>query len=60
MMDYDFFEGAYYYSQHSPQGETISDDLSWLIYPIVIDLDPKEQVGNPVDVAIEAMIFPPP
>ena len=56
-MDCEFFEDTYYYTQPSPQGETISDDLSWLTHPTVIDLDPKEQVGTPTAVATEDMVL---
>ena len=45
-MDYDFFEQSYYYPQRDPQRETCSDDLSWLTYLVVIDMDLKEQVGK--------------
>ena len=43
-----------------------SDDLSWLIYPTtinldpIIDHDPTEQVANPTAVAIEDIVHPPP
>src|SRR5688572_17116711 len=30
-MDCDFFEDSFYYTQHSSQGESGSDDLSWLL-----------------------------
>ena len=55
-MDYDFFEQSYYYTQPGPQGETISDDLSWLICPIIIESDPKEQVGETTDVVSEVIV----
>ena len=58
-MDCEFFEQTYYYPQPNPQGETCSDDLSWLIYPVVIDQDPKEQVGKTIDVVAEGTISPP-
>ena len=50
-MDCDFFEHSYFYSQLRPQGETVCDDLSWLTYSVTDDLNPKEQVGNPTDIA---------
>ena len=46
-MDCEFFEDSYYFSQLSPPGESVGDDLSWLIYPI--RMDPPEQVGNTAD-----------
>ena len=57
-MDCDFFEQSYYYTQPSPQGETVNDDLSWLIYPVMIDQDPKEQVGETTDIVSEAIVSP--
>ena len=42
------------------RGEIISDELSWLMHPIVIEYEPKEQVDNPTDVASKAAISPPP
>ena len=42
------------------RGEIISDELSWLMHPIVIEYEPKEQVDNPTDVASKATISPPP
>ena len=55
-MDCDFFEQSYSYTQPSPQGETVSDDLSWLIYPAMIEHDPKEQVGETIDVDFEVIV----
>ena len=58
-MDCDFFEQSYYYSQPRPQGENVSsEDLSWLTHPIVIDPDPKEQVGKTTDVVTENIVSP--
>ena len=59
-MDCDFFKQTYYYNQPGPQGEISShDDLSWLIYPVVIDSpDPKEQVGETTNVVSENIISP--
>ena len=37
-MDCDFFKQSYYYTQPRPQGENTSDDLSWLLYPVVTDV----------------------
>ena len=54
----DFFEESYYYTQYGLQEETLSDDLSWLIYPVVIYPDPKEQVGETTDVGSEVIISP--
>ena len=66
-MDCDLFESSYYYPQLSPQGKTVSgDDLSWLIYPTIINLDPiidhdpTEQVGNPTVVVTEDIVHLPP
>ena len=53
-LDYEFFEQSYYYTQLSPQGKNMSDDLSWLTYPEMVDPDPTTQVGNTIDVAPEA------
>ena len=52
-MDCDFFEQSYYYTQPRSQGESVSEDLSWLIHPLVDSRDPKEQVGNTADIASE-------
>ena len=57
-MNCDFFEQSYYYTQAGPQGDTVSDDLSWLIHPIMIDSDPKEHVGETTDVASEVIVSP--
>ena len=56
-MDLDFFEQSYYYTQHDPQGESVNDDLSWLIHPVVIDQDLKEQVGETTDDLSEAILL---
>ena len=56
-MDCEFFEDIYYYTQLSPQGETVSDYLNWLTHPIVMDLDPKEEVGTPTVVGTEDMVL---
>ena len=32
--------------------------MSWLTRPITIDLDPKEQVGNPTDIVTEDIMLP--
>ena len=45
-MNCEFFDQSYYYQQPSPQGEIVSEDFRWLTHPIVIDMDPKEQVGE--------------
>ena len=59
-MDCDFFEQSYYYSQPRPQGENVSnEDLRWLTHPLVIDPDPKEQVGKIADVVTESIVSPP-
>lgn len=52
----DFFEQIYYYSQFSPQRERVSDDLSWLIYPFVSNPDPKEQVGETIEVVTKDIV----
>ena len=57
-MDCDFFEQSYYYTQPGPQGETVSDDLSWLIHPLMIDPDPKEQIGETTDVVSKVVVSP--
>lgn len=57
-LDCDFFEDSNYYSQLSLQGETKSEDLSWLIHPFAIDH--KEEVGKPTDVATDTLIPPSP
>ena len=38
----------------------MSEDLSWLIHPLVDSRDPKEQVGTTTDIAIENTISPSP
>lgn len=61
-LDCEFFEQSYYYTQLSPQGESLSDDLddlSWLTYPEVMNPDPTTQVSNTTDVAPEASVSPP-
>uniref|UniRef100_A0A803M5B1 Retrovirus-related Pol polyprotein from transposon TNT 1-94 n=1 Tax=Chenopodium quinoa TaxID=63459 RepID=A0A803M5B1_CHEQI len=57
-MDCDFFEHSYFYPQLSPQGETVVDDLSWLTYPVTMEEDPKEQVGQTTDVVPETIVSP--
>ena len=57
-MDCDFFEQSYYYTQPRPQGENTSDDLSWLLYPVTIDQEPKEQVGETTDVVTKNILSP--
>ena len=57
-MDCDFFEQSYYYPQPSPQGERVSDDLSWLICPVVINPEPKEQVNEITNVVPEDIVTP--
>lgn len=57
-LDCEFFEQSYYYTQLSPQGESLSDDLSWLTYPEVMNPDPITQVGNTTDVAPETSVSP--
>uniref|UniRef100_A0A803L9R4 GAG-pre-integrase domain-containing protein n=1 Tax=Chenopodium quinoa TaxID=63459 RepID=A0A803L9R4_CHEQI len=47
------------HSDLGPQGETTSDDLSWLIYPEMMDHDPPTQVGNTTDVATETSVSAP-
>uniref|UniRef100_A0A3Q7F038 GAG-pre-integrase domain-containing protein n=1 Tax=Solanum lycopersicum TaxID=4081 RepID=A0A3Q7F038_SOLLC len=42
-----------------PQGETTNDDLSWLIYPEMMDLDPPTQVSNTADVNFETSVSAP-
>ena len=56
IMDCEFFEESYYFSQLSSQGENQVEDLSWLKYPDRID--PKEQVGNTIDTTSESIVFP--
>ena len=57
-MDCDFFEQSYYYSQYGPQGDIVNDDLSRLIYHVMIDQDPKEQVGETTNVVSEVIVSP--
>ena len=58
-MDCDFFEQSYYYTHPGPQGERKSEDLSWLIYQVVIDLlDPKKKVGKTTDVVPKVIVSP--
>uniref|UniRef100_A0A803LV14 Integrase catalytic domain-containing protein n=1 Tax=Chenopodium quinoa TaxID=63459 RepID=A0A803LV14_CHEQI len=58
-LDCEFFEKSYYYTQPGPQGETSSDDLSWLTYPEVMDLeDPTTQVDSTTDVASPEVTVP--
>lgn len=47
-MDHDFFEIDYYYTHLSCQGESASDDLSWLSYPIQISQDTTEKVRDTI------------
>ena len=56
--DYEFLEQTYYYSQPGPQGKKVSDDLGWLIHPMVIDRDLKEKVGETIDVVTEDIVSP--
>lgn len=56
-IDCEFFEDTYYYTMHSPNREMVSNDLSWLTHPIVIDFDLKEQVDTPIVVATEEMVL---
>uniref|UniRef100_A0A803KQ64 Uncharacterized protein n=1 Tax=Chenopodium quinoa TaxID=63459 RepID=A0A803KQ64_CHEQI len=58
-LDCEFFEHSYYYTQLGPQGETTSDDLSWLINLEMMDHDPPTQVGNTTDVATETSVSAP-
>ena len=55
-MDCEFFAYSYYYTQHGPQGERVNDDQSWLICLVVIDLKPKEQVGEITNVGSEDIV----
>uniref|UniRef100_A0A803LPC8 Reverse transcriptase Ty1/copia-type domain-containing protein n=1 Tax=Chenopodium quinoa TaxID=63459 RepID=A0A803LPC8_CHEQI len=55
-LDCEFFEQTYYYTQLGPQGENLSDDLSWLTYPKMVDPDPTTQVGNTTDATPEAVV----
>lgn len=59
-MDYDLFEDTFYHTQHSPQGESVNDDLSWLLHPIhlvVINMEPTQQVvGETTDVVSENIV----
>ena len=57
-MDCYIFEQSNYYTQLGPQGETVSDDLRWLIHPVMIDSDPKEQVGETTDVVSKVVVSP--
>ena len=57
-MDYDFFEQSYYYTQPTLQDKTTSDDVSRLIYPVVVDRKPKEQEGKTTEVVFEDIISP--
>ena len=45
-MDCDFVEIEFYYHHLQSQGESPSEDLSWLVHPELSTLDPKEQVGD--------------
>ena len=56
-MNCEFFEHSYFYSQLRPQGETTCDELSWLTHSVTNDLNPKEQVGNPTDIATENIVL---
>uniref|UniRef100_A0A803MX05 Retroviral polymerase SH3-like domain-containing protein n=1 Tax=Chenopodium quinoa TaxID=63459 RepID=A0A803MX05_CHEQI len=55
-LDCEFFKQTYYYTQLGPQGENLSDDLSWLTYPKMVDPDPTTQVGNTTDATPEAVV----
>ena len=59
-MDCDFFEQSFYYTQPLSQGESVSEDLSWLIYPQVHSRDAKEQVGTTTDIATDIVTNPSP
>uniref|UniRef100_A0A803KYB0 Reverse transcriptase Ty1/copia-type domain-containing protein n=1 Tax=Chenopodium quinoa TaxID=63459 RepID=A0A803KYB0_CHEQI len=39
-----------------PQGENLSDDLSWLTYPKMVNPDPTTQVGNTTDATPETVV----
>ena len=45
-MDCDFFEYSYFFTQPQSQGESTSEDLSWLIYLLTNGRDPKEQIDD--------------
>ena len=45
-MDCDFFEHSYFFTQPRSQGESTSEDLSWLIYLLTNGRDPKEQIDD--------------
>uniref|UniRef100_A0A803LQS3 Reverse transcriptase Ty1/copia-type domain-containing protein n=1 Tax=Chenopodium quinoa TaxID=63459 RepID=A0A803LQS3_CHEQI len=57
-LDCEFFEQTYYYTPLSPQGENLSDDLSWLTYPEMVDPDPTTQVGNTTDATPAVVSLP--
>ena len=59
-MDYDFFEHSTYYTQPRSQGESVSADLSWLIYPLADSRAPNEQVGTTTDIATDIVTESPP
>ena len=59
-MDCDFFEQSYYYTQPRSQGESVSEDLSWLIHPLADSRDSKEQVGTTTDIATNIVTEPSP
>ena len=58
-MDCDFFEHSYYFTQPRSQGESSSEDLSWLIYPLTNGRDPKEQVNDTTVTITETTVLPP-
>ena len=43
-MDCDFFEHSYFFTQPRSQGESTSEDLSWLIYLLTNGRDPKDVI----------------
>jgi hypothetical protein len=60
-MDCDFFEDHFYYTQHSSQGKSGSDDLSWhlnSIPPVVTNMGPKEKVSDTTDVVSDHIVSP--
>ena len=58
-MDRDFFEHSYSFTQPR-QEESVSDELSRLIYPLANGRDPTEQVGITIDIFTETTVPPSP
>ena len=58
-MDCDFFEHFYFFTQPRSQGESTSEELSWLIYHLANGRDPKEQVDDTTVTVTETTVPPP-